>query len=104
MELGIPGLLLLTLFLGGVGEAARRAVRRSHPLAAGASAVCLWLLHASIDWDWQMPAATLPAMVLAGGLLAASEPAAAERLQGSPAASQSDGRGDPRRLSEPVSA
>ena len=36
-----------------------------------------WLLHASIDWDWQLPAVTLPAIVLAGGLLAASERAPA---------------------------
>ena len=26
-----------------------------------------WLLHATIDWDWQLPAVTLPAIVLAGG-------------------------------------
>ena len=37
-----------------------------------------WLLHATIDWDWQLPAVTLPALVLAGGLLAAAE----QRLPG----------------------
>ena len=54
-----------------MGFAARRAVRRDAAAAAGAIAVCTtWALHASIDWDWQMPAVTLPALVLAGGLVA----------------------------------
>jgi hypothetical protein len=76
-ELGLPGLLLLALFLGGIAVAARQALVNENRLAAGACAVCsAWLLHASIDWDWQMPAVTLPALVLAGGLLAASEPQA----------------------------
>ena len=73
-ELGLPGLLLMGLFLGGVAVAGRRALRAGAPIAPGACAVCgAWLLHASIDWDWQMPAVTLPALVLAGALLAASE-------------------------------
>jgi hypothetical protein len=33
----------------------------------------MWVVHAAIDWDWQLPAVTLPAVVLAGALLAASE-------------------------------
>jgi hypothetical protein len=71
VELGLPGLLLLGMFVGGVAAAARRALRAGEPLAAGACAVCVaWLLHAAIDWDWQLPAVTLPALVLAGGLLA----------------------------------
>ena len=73
-ELGLPGLLALVLFLGGIALAARRALIARAPLAAGACAVSsAWLLHASIDWDWQMPAVTLPVLVLVGGLLAASE-------------------------------
>jgi hypothetical protein len=73
-ELGLPGLLLLGLFLGGIAACAARALRSGAPLAPGATAVCAaWLLHASIDWDWQMPAVTLPALVLAGGLLAEAE-------------------------------
>jgi O-Antigen ligase len=73
-ELGLPGLAFLGAFLVGVAVAGRRALAGGAPLAAGASAVCAtWVLHASIDWDWQMPAVTLPAIVLAGGLLAESE-------------------------------
>ncbi|HEV2874005.1 MAG TPA: O-antigen ligase family protein, partial [Thermoleophilaceae bacterium] len=73
-ELGLPGLVLLGLFLGGVAACGRTALRAGAPLAPGACAVCAaWLLHASIDWDWQMPAVTLPALVLAGGLLAEAD-------------------------------
>jgi O-Antigen ligase len=73
-ELGIPGLLLLASFIGGIAVAARRALLVARPLAAGAAAACsIWLLHASIDWDWQLPAATLPMLALAGGLIALGE-------------------------------
>jgi hypothetical protein len=73
-ELGIVGLLALGLMLGGVGWAARRALRANAPLAAGLTAGALvWLLHASIDWDWQLPAVTLPAIALAGALIALGE-------------------------------
>jgi hypothetical protein len=73
-ELGIVGLLLLGLMVGGVAVAGRRALLQGAPLAPAACAVCIaWLLHASIDWDWQLPAVTLPALVLAAGLIAGSE-------------------------------
>jgi O-Antigen ligase len=73
-ELGIVGLLALLMFIGGVGWAAARALRMNPALAAGSAAAALvWLLHASIDWDWQLPAVTLPAIVLAGMLIALSE-------------------------------
>ena len=62
------------MFVGGVISGAARALRTRAALAPGACAVCTaWLLHATIDWDWQLPAVTLPAVVLAGGLLAAAE-------------------------------
>jgi hypothetical protein len=88
-ELGLPGLALLLAFLAGVGMAARRALRRGTPLAAGAFAGCtVWVLHASIDWDWQVPAVTLPAVLLAGALLAdcelPDEPAGAPLLADEP--------------------
>jgi O-antigen ligase len=73
-ELGIPGLLFLGLFIAGVALASRQALRSRSPLAPGACATLAgWLLHASIDWDWQLPAVTLPALVLAAGLLAAAD-------------------------------
>ena len=58
-ELGLVGLLAFRLLAGGVGSPARAALRREPEVAAGAAAATLvWFLHASIDWDWQLPAVT----------------------------------------------
>jgi O-antigen ligase len=74
-DLGLVGLLAFFAFAGGVAWAGRRAMRVRPDLAAGsAAALSAWFLHASIDWDWQLPAVTLPAIVMAGLLIAASEP------------------------------
>ncbi|HTE62438.1 MAG TPA: O-antigen ligase family protein [Solirubrobacteraceae bacterium] len=73
-ELGIVGVLALALLIGGVGAASVAALRRRPEAAAGATAAALaWFLHASIDWDWQFPAVTLPAIVLAGTVIALQE-------------------------------
>ena len=73
-ELGLVGLVAFLLAIGGAVAAAREALARRPAAAAGAVAAALaWLLHASIDWDWQLPAVTLPAVVLAGGLMAMAE-------------------------------
>ncbi len=70
-ELGLVGLALLALIVGGVGLAARRLHGEDAVLAAGpAAALVAWLLHASVDWDWQVPALTGVAAILAGLLLA----------------------------------
>ena len=70
-ELGVVGLLLLGAFLGGLGASAARAYRRDPVLAAGLCAgLAALALHAGIDWDWELPALTLPALLLAGALLA----------------------------------
>jgi hypothetical protein len=76
-ELGLPGLLGFAALVAGVALAARRSLGRHRALAAGATAaVTTWFLHACIDWDWQLPAVTLPAIALAGLLVALSEPRA----------------------------
>jgi O-Antigen ligase len=73
-ELGLVGLLALGLMTGGTAVAARRALAHHREHAAGALAVLVvWALHASIDWDWQMPAVTLPALVLAGLVICLAE-------------------------------
>ena len=91
-ELGIIGLVGLGLMLGGVGAAARRALRRNPTLAAGwCAAGMVWLLHASIDWDWELPAVTLPAIVLAGALVALAEAAPERAAQGPHARAETDG-------------
>lgn len=84
-ELGIVGLFALLAMLGGVGWAARRALAGSPGIAAGLSAGAVtWLVHASIDWDWQLPAVTLPAVALAGALITAADRAIeADRWQSS---------------------
>jgi hypothetical protein len=60
-ELGLVGLALLALLIGSVAVTAR---------AAGpAAALAAWALHAGADWDWELPALTLVAIVLAGLVL-----------------------------------
>jgi hypothetical protein len=69
-ELGLVGVAGLLAFLGGIAVAARRALRAT-PLAAGPIAgLVAYIAHAPLDWDWEMPAVTLVAIVLAGMLLA----------------------------------
>ena len=70
-ELGLPGLIGFLMLLGGVGVAAARALSWAPALAPGACAgATVWFLHAAIDWDWQIPAVTLPALVMGGALIA----------------------------------
>ena len=73
-ELGLVGLALLALVLGGVGLAAFRSVRERHVLAPGVAAgLATWVVHAQLDWLWEMPAATLNAILLAGLAIALYE-------------------------------
>jgi hypothetical protein len=70
-ELGLVGLLLLGAAIAGVAMGARRGPREPGLLAA----LVLWAAHAGIDWDWEMPALTLVALLAAGALSARAEPA-----------------------------
>ncbi len=73
-ELGLVGVAGLLALLGGLVAAARRALRAT-PLAAGPIAGGVaYIAHAPLDWDWEMPAVTLVAIVLAGMLLALAQP------------------------------
>jgi O-antigen ligase len=73
-ELGIVGLALLAAFLAGIGWAAVEAHGAAPTLAVGPIAgFVVWVAHAPLDWDWQLPALTLVALVLAGALLALAE-------------------------------
>jgi O-antigen ligase len=82
-ELGLVGLAALGAFLGGVAASARAALRRERTAVAGAvAALVAWAVHAGLDWDWEMPALTLVALVLAARLApgdAAPAPSAAAR-------------------------
>jgi O-antigen ligase len=73
-ELGVVGIALLLVFVGGVALAAARATRARPALAAGpVAALVVYIVHAPLDWDWQMPALSLVAFVLAGLVLALAE-------------------------------
>ena len=70
------GFAFLLAFLVSVGMAAARAWRIAPARAAGpAAALVVWGTHSAIDWDWEMPALTLVAIVLAGMLVATGEAA-----------------------------
>lgn len=73
-ELGLVGFGLMLAFLGGVIAAGVRAVRRHPTLAAGwAAGVAAWLAHSAVDWDWELPAVSLVALLLVSALVAWSE-------------------------------
>jgi O-antigen ligase len=68
-ELGLAGLVLLAIFVGGVAVAAKRAYQSDPVLAAGWCAGLLVVaVHSGLDWDWEMPAVILPALLLAAAL------------------------------------
>ncbi|HEY1509485.1 MAG TPA: O-antigen ligase family protein [Solirubrobacteraceae bacterium] len=70
-ELGVVGALLLLAFLAGVALSARDALRTAPAQAAGLIAGFIaYIAHAPLDWDWEMPAVTLVALVLAGAVIA----------------------------------
>jgi hypothetical protein len=67
-ELGLVGLLLLGVAIAGVVVSAR-------PEAGLVAALALYAVHAGVDWDWEMPALTLVALLIAGALSDRPEPA-----------------------------
>jgi O-Antigen ligase len=82
-ELGLVGLALLALFLGGVAAALVRLYRVDPRAAVGlAAGLVAWAVHAGLDWDWEMPAVTLPALLLAAAAVAWSEQAEADLEHG----------------------
>jgi O-antigen ligase len=69
-ELGPVGLaLLLTTLALPVVALARR--RRAPLAVAAGSAYVAWLLHAAVDWDWELPVVTVPALFCAAAVLLA---------------------------------
>ena len=77
-ELGPVGLVLLCVALGTPLVAAVR-LRRRPLVAAAAAAYVAFLLHAAIDWDWEMTGLTITALLCGGALLVASRPERAAR-------------------------
>jgi hypothetical protein len=71
-ELGLVGLALLGLFVAAVAGGLRRAWRAvpEEPLVAAAAAVLgAFAVHAGLDWDWEVPAVSLPALLLAAAVV-----------------------------------
>jgi hypothetical protein len=68
-ELGMIGILALAALFGGVAAAVRTD-------AAAGAALAAWAVHAGVDWDWEMPALTLVAVLLAGAAIARASPRA----------------------------
>lgn len=77
-ELGLLGLLALGLFLGA-GLWACVLVMRSRPQAATGAAATLaaMAIHAGLDWDWELPAVSMVALLLLAGVLALHDETAA---------------------------
>jgi hypothetical protein len=68
-ELGLVGLLALAALIAGIVGAARRR----HAPPAVVAALAAFALHAGLDWDWELPALGLTAVLLAARLLADAE-------------------------------
>ncbi|HEX6699858.1 MAG TPA: O-antigen ligase family protein [Gaiellaceae bacterium] len=80
-ELGPVGLALLVAALAVPLAGAAKA--RAHPLVPGASAAYLaFLVHAGIDWDWEMPAVTLLGLFCGSAVLLAARGERRPRLSG----------------------
>jgi hypothetical protein len=88
---GLIGALLFVLFVIAVGIAALRGGgARGRPVRFAAAVALLpfvvWIVHGSIDWFWEFPALSVPALAFAGaasalGLDPAGATAGARRLR-----------------------
>jgi O-antigen ligase len=67
-ETGLPGLFLLAVVLGTPLLATLAKQARSAPISL-APAYVAYLVHAGIDWDWEMPIVTLSALACAATLV-----------------------------------
>jgi hypothetical protein len=64
-ELGIPGAVSLTLLLLGLFVAPVLQHPRARAVSAAALACgAMWAIHAAVEWDWELPVVTLPALAL----------------------------------------
>jgi hypothetical protein len=74
-ELGPIGLALLAGALAVPLAALRRS--RAVPIAGGAAAAYVaFLVHAGLDWDWELPLVTLPALACGAALVVLARPQA----------------------------
>ncbi|HUP33398.1 MAG TPA: O-antigen ligase family protein [Gaiellaceae bacterium] len=86
-ETGLVGAALFALFVVAGLAAAWRTARTTEPFTSGVAVVGVvafgyWLVHASVDWLWEFPAVTAPALAwlgLAAGFGRAASPLDASR-------------------------
>ena len=71
-ELGPLGLLLLLATLAVPFVALVR--RRDRLVAAATAAYVAYVLHTAVDWDWELPASTLPGLVCGVAVLTSTRP------------------------------
>jgi hypothetical protein len=72
---GIVGFALFAIFIGGALAGALRARRTGAPLARAVAGIAVlplavWLIHGSVDWFWEMPALSAPALGFLGMAIA----------------------------------
>ena len=76
-ELGLVGLALLALLITGIVACGRSMLRRDREAAVGpVAALATFGLHAGLDWDWEVPALTIVALLLAAVLVTGADPPA----------------------------
>jgi O-Antigen ligase len=71
-ELGVVGAVLLLAFVAAVTAGvvrAARAVPRDPIVGAAAAVLAAFAVHAGLDWDWEMPAVSLVALIFAAAVL-----------------------------------
>jgi hypothetical protein len=71
-EVGPVGLALLALFLIVPLTVAARAFREQPLVVPAAGAYAVFLLHAAVDWDWEIPAVTIVGLICVAAVLAAA--------------------------------
>ena len=70
----------------GVVVSAARALRLDAALVTGPVAVtAMWAVHAGLDWDWEIPGVTLPAIVCMAALVATGDRPPLPRMKPRPA-------------------
>lgn len=72
-ELGPVGLVLLVAALG-IPLVAAVSHRRDHLVVLALPPYLAYLVHAGLDWDWELPAVTLAGLACAAGTLVAARP------------------------------
>jgi O-antigen ligase len=81
-ELGPVGLALLLVALGAALSGLGRA-RHGALVPAAAAAYVAFLVHAAVDWDWELPVLVLPALACAAILVAEARTAPPVQLTAS---------------------